>query len=182
VSTDSTSSSPPGEASIDAAAVYRITRPDAKLVVLYFLRALATLPFFPFVFLYYLRIYLTLRFEFTDESVTVSWGRLWHREVYLTYARIQDIHLSRGLFQRWLGLGTIHIQTASGSSKPEMSIEGLLEHEMVRDFLYSRMRGASDGRKPAPRERSAMHDALPVLEEIRDELRSIRGTLEGRSQ
>lgn len=166
---------------IDAEAIYRISRPAPKLLGLYFLRALLTLPLFPIVFLLYARIYLTLKYEFTNESVTMSWGRLWRKEVYLTYARIQDIHISRDLFERWFGLGTVHVQTASGSSRPEMSIVGLLEYEMVRDFLYSRMRGAQSPRAAAPdRDVAASSGSTRVLEEIRDELRSIRETLEAR--
>jgi putative membrane protein len=168
---------------IDEEAIYRISRPAPKLLGLYFLRALVTLPLFPIFFLLYLRIYLTLKFEFTNESVTMSWGRLWRKEVYLTYARIQDIHVSRDLFQRWLGLGTVHVQTASGSMKPEMSIDGLLEYEMVRDFLYSRMRGAQTPQATALTQATgstAARGSTSVLEEIRDELRSIRKTLESR--
>jgi putative membrane protein len=173
-------SSSPRPVEIDADAVYRITRPDSRLLAHYLLRSLLALPLFPILFLFYLRIYLTLRFQFTDESVTVLWGRLWRREVYLTYARIQDIHLTRDLFQRWLGLGTVHIQTASGSSKPEVSIEGLVDYDLVREFLYSRMRGASRA-VVAPGGTSAGGGGMvEVLEEIRDELRSIRRTLEAK--
>jgi hypothetical protein len=168
---------------IDVEAIYRISRPAPRLLGLYFLRALLGLPLFPILFLLFLRIYLTLKFEFTDEGVTMSWGRLWRKEVYLTYARIQDIHISRDLFQRWLGLGTIHVQTASGSYKPEMSIEGLLEYEMVRDFLYSRMRGATSAGVTADvGNPTTTPGSVGVLEEIRDELRSIRHTLESRGK
>jgi putative membrane protein len=168
-------------AAIDVEAIYRISRPAPKLLGLYFLRALATLPLFPIFFILFLRIYLTLKFEFTDDSVTMSWGRLWRKEVYLTYARIQDIHVSRDLFERWLGLGTVHVQTASGSMKPEMSIVGLLEYEMVRDFLYSRMRGARSPEVSAPAGDTRVGaSSTQVLEEIRDELRAIRETLESR--
>jgi len=47
-------------------------------------------------------------------------GILFRREVNLTYARIQDIHLRSGLIQRWLRLANVQIQTASGSSGPEL--------------------------------------------------------------
>ena len=72
----------------------------------------------------------------------MSWGVLFRREIYLTYRRIQDIHLTRNLLQRWMGLATIAVQTASGSAGPEMSIEGILEADALRDYLYGQMRGA----------------------------------------
>ncbi len=43
-----------------------------------------------------------------------------------------------------MGLATISLQTASGNAGAEMSIEGVLEAEALRDFLYARMRGAKD--------------------------------------
>ena len=69
--------------------------------------------------------YETLKYRFDESGVSMSWGLLWRREIHLTYRRIQDIHLTRGLIQRWMGLATVAIQTASGSSGPEMSIEEL---------------------------------------------------------
>lgn len=74
----------------------------------------------------------------------MQWGVLFKHEVYLTYRRIQDIQLTRNLLQRWMGLAKISLQTASGSSGAEMSIEGVLQADELRDFLYSRMRGAKN--------------------------------------
>lgn len=173
----------------DVQRVFGITRPHAKLLTYYVLKSLITGPAFPIAFLLYYRVYRTLLYRFTHEGITESWGRFWRREVYLTYGRIQDIHISRDLFQRWLGLGTIHIQTASGSSKPEMSIDGLLEYELVRDFLYSRMRGAGPAPASPPQESRTQpgvdiegEGILPLLAEIRTELRAIRESLEGRQR
>jgi uncharacterized membrane protein YdbT with pleckstrin-like domain len=86
--------------------------------------------------------YVTLRYRFDNDGVAMQWGVLFRREVYLTYRRIQDIHLTRNIVQRWMGLASLAVQTASGSATPEMTIEGLLQVEELRDFLYSQMRGA----------------------------------------
>src|SRR2546430_2011278 len=96
--------------------------------------ALITLPYL------YFR-YHTLRYCFDEEGIHMKVGILFRREVNLTYARIQDIHPRSGILQRWLGLGNVQIQTASGSSGPELIIEGFKEFEAIRDFLYTRMRG-----------------------------------------
>ena len=106
--------------------VHAITRPHRKLMTLYILRALLTGPAFPFVFLHGFFKYETLRYRFDDEGVMMAWGLLWRREIFLTYTRIQDIHLSRGVLERWLGLATINIQTAAGSSSAEMAVVGLI--------------------------------------------------------
>ncbi len=169
--------------------VYQIGRPHQKLLTLYVLRCLLTGPAFPFVFLPNYFKYHTLRYRFDDQGVTMSWGLLWRREIFLTYARIQDIHLSRGLFERWLGLGTIHIQTAAGSASAEMAVVGLTEYEILRDFLYSKMRGARFGEKAEePDRRPAEGDGavpdpvgetLVLLTDIRDEIRALRARFEG---
>jgi putative membrane protein len=167
---------------IDERQVYAITRPHGKLLMLYVLRSVLAGPGFPFLFLPYFFKYETLKYRFDDEGVTMSWGLLWRREIFLTYARIQDIHLSRGLFERWLDLGTINVQTASGSSSAEMAIVGLTEYGMLRDFLYSRMRGArfgatSEGEQPAAAPAGSPEPAdetLALLTDIRDEIRALR--------
>jgi uncharacterized protein len=119
-----------------------ITRPAPVLLRYYTLVSLATLAAFPVVWLVSFFRYETLRYAFGEEGVSMSWGLLFRREIHLTYRRIQDIHVTRNILQRWMGLGTVSIQTASGSSAPEMQIDGLLEYEALRDFLYTKMRGA----------------------------------------
>ena len=127
--------------------------------------------------------YETMRFRFDAEGVHMRWGILFRRQINLTYARIQDIHLTSGFIQRWLGLADIRIQTASGSAGAEMTIEGLLEFEAVRDFLYAPdARGAQAGAAAAPQRRPAHAHETPetaaLLREAVDELRAARVALE----
>ncbi len=121
-----------------------LERPDPKLFRYYVLVALLTGPMSPIVLIPLWFRYATLRYKFEDSGVSMQWGVLFRREVYLTYRRIQDIQLTRNLLQRWMGLAKISLQTASGSSQAEMAIEGILQAEELRDFLYSRMRGAKN--------------------------------------
>jgi uncharacterized membrane protein YdbT with pleckstrin-like domain len=149
-----------------------ITRPDPALLKYYIFVSLLTGPAFPIAFLPLLCKYVTLRYRFDESGISMSWGVLFRREIHLTYRRIQDIHLTRNLVQRWMGLATVAIQTASGSAGPEMSIEGVLEADRLRDYLYSEMRGArADGlaAESAGDERASEADpVLEVLCEIRD--------------
>ncbi len=159
-------------------------RPDPVLLRYYVLVAALTLAGFPFVILPLYCKYRTLRYRFDDKGIGMSWGLLFKREVYLTYRRIQDIHVTRNLFHRWLDLADVSVQTASGSAGPEMVIQGLPDPEGLRDFLYARMRGArddqdsqteaSEGAAPQPAD-----EALDLLREMRDELRRIRAAREG---
>jgi uncharacterized protein len=162
-----------------------ITRPEPALMTYYAITAAMTLVGFPFVVLPLYFKYHTLRYRFDDKGIAMSYGILFRREVYLTYRRIQDIHVTRNFIQRWLGLASVAVQTASGSSGAQMTIEGIREPERLRDFLYRQMRGAhgehaggperDDGAvAPAVASAAGGDEALMLLREIRDEIRRLR--------
>lgn len=152
--------------------VKRLQRPHPNLLWLYVITALLTVVGAPFVLVPLYFRYHTLRYRFDDEGLHASWGILFRREVSLTYARIQDIHLRRGIVERWLGLGSVQIQTASGSGAAELVVEGITEFVEVRDFLYAKMRGAHQ--RPAANARVVDDQAVQLLREIRDELRAVK--------
>ncbi|HSJ07218.1 MAG TPA: PH domain-containing protein [Longimicrobiales bacterium] len=172
-----------------------VLRPDPALLRYYVLSSLMAGPFFvfPLVPLYFR--YRSLRYEVDDEGITMRWGILFRREVSLTYARIQDIQLTSNFVERWLRLARIQVQTASGSASAEMTIEGVPAFEAVRDFLYSRMRGAKGdadrgaggavvgtGTKAVPAAAAGPPSAhagelADTLREIAAELRTLRGEL-----
>lgn len=155
-----------------------ITRPDPALLRYYLIVSAFSLFLFPVVFVPLYLKYISLRYDFQDEGIAMRWGVLFQREVHLTYRRIQDIHVTRGILQRWMGLATIGIQTAAGSATPEMNVEGVLEAEALRDFLYTKMRGARDDHASdttvtdtaAP---AGNDETLALLHEIRDALREL---------
>ncbi|HEX2163153.1 MAG TPA: PH domain-containing protein, partial [Thermoanaerobaculia bacterium] len=175
----------PDDAAFD---VLAIERPHPNLLIHYFLSSLVLGPLFFVLFVPFYFRYHTLRYRFDEEGVSMRWGVLFRREIHLTYSRIQDIHLTSNLVERWLGLAKVQIQTASGSSKAEMTVEGRQDFEAIRDFLYARMRGMSD----APR-RGRPAAAVPagggaataaadpelagLLREVAAELRALRGEL-----
>jgi putative membrane protein len=168
--------------------IFRIERPDASLMSYYVLASLAAGPFFLFVLIPLYFRYHTMRYDFSDEGVSMRWGILFRKEINLTFARIQDIHLTSNFVERWLGLARIQIQTASGSAKAEMVIEGITEVRALRDFLYSRMRGAkglaaTDAvRKDVPRSGAVPSaEVASILREAVAELRAIRTAVERRS-
>jgi membrane protein YdbS with pleckstrin-like domain len=133
--------------------------------------------------------YRTLRYDFDEDGMTARWGILFRREVSLAYSRIQDMHLVSNVLERWLGLGRIEIQTASGQSAAELTIEGLPDFEPIRDQLYARMRGARGARDQAagsPHVDSPGTVGQPVVTDDRaivalqaavDEMRAIRHLL-----
>lgn len=166
----------------DEAAILRLERPHANLWTYYLLNALVILPAAPVLLPYLYFRYQSMRYRFTDEGVSMSWGILWRRQIVLNYARIQDIHLQSNLVERWLGLARVMIQTASGNASAEMTIEGLKEFEAVRDFLYSKMRGIKDAPAAAQPQSdvpvsTANSELAAALREVAVELRAVRAAL-----
>ena len=168
--------------------VRALRRPDPKLLRYYTLFSLITGPAFPVVFGVLFLRYRTLRYRFDDEGVTMSWGALFKREISLTYSRIQDIHLrsnrGRALARSFAPAGP----DRERSAKAEMKVEGLLELSAVRNFMYSRMRGARAGAPataaiaaaPSPGTAGDPAALAATLREIAHEVTAIREKLERR--
>lgn len=121
--------------------VRAITRPRRALLLYYALISLVALCGFPLLFVPLFFRYETLWYRFDEQGVAMGYGLLFRREVQLTYARMQDIHLSQNLLERWLGIGTVTVQTAGAGAQGHLAIVGVKDFEAVRDFLYARMRG-----------------------------------------
>ena len=186
------SADPSPTVALDPATVLTLERPHPRLMTYYFFCCLLALPLFPILIIPYFFRYHTMRYKFDAEGVSMRWGILFRREVLLNYSRIQDIHLQSNLLERWLGLGRVLIQTASGNATAEMTIEGLLEFEAVRDFLYARMRGAKEkgaGAHPASAaaeggtilDSSTAAELITTLRAVGSEVRALREAIERRT-
>jgi membrane protein YdbS with pleckstrin-like domain len=168
--------------------IQAIERPDKALWTYYILTALIFPPIFPIIILPLYFRYHTMRYKFTDDGISMSWGILFRKQVIVNYARIQDIHLKSNVVERWLGLARILVQTAAGSSSAEVTIEGIKEFEALRDFLYARMRGVKDHAPapitPAAETASALGggELVAALRETTAELRAVREELARRRQ
>jgi Bacterial PH domain len=166
--------------------IAQIERPHPNLLKCYVLRSILSGPFAIITLPLFLCRYYTLRYAFDEEGIHAKWGLFFRHEVNLAYARIQDIHLASGILQRWLGLADVQIQTASGSTGPELIIEGCKEFSQIRDFLYQRMRGGrqSTGSSPAPAAAAVASnpEMVQYLQAIAGELRATRIAVEKLTQ
>jgi len=178
--------------------ILALKRPDRALWRYYLVSSFLSGPAIFFTLPYLFFRFHTLRYEFDAEGIHMKVGLLFRREINLTYARVQDIHLRSGVIQRWFGLASVEIQTASGSTGAELVIEGFKQYEAIRDFLYTRMRGYQSQRADrldqpvggilpislthhaAPAVNASHTDAelINLLGGIRDELRKTRQLLE----
>jgi putative membrane protein len=173
----------------ELAAVLEIRRPHRNLMKYYVLSVLPLLVFPPLCLVLLMLLYFryhTMQYRFDGEGVMMRWGILYRREVTLAYARIQDIHLTSNFIERWLRLARIQVSTASGSAAAELTVEGLQEFELVRDFLYTRMRGATDrgdprvAANPVKTDVTSLHDVCLALRQVSDDLRAVREALASR--
>ena len=151
--------------------IARVERPCPALLNYYVLKALVTVIAAPVTMLILYFRYHTMRYRFDAEGIHMRWGILMRHEIMLNYSRIQDIQLRSNVVERWLGLVRIEVQTASGSSGSEMTLEGIEDHVAMRDFLYSRMRGARH-HSDAPHEDPAASSLAGILTEIAADLRA----------
>ncbi len=172
------------------AAILAIERPHPSLFTYYWISLLVFPPLLPVLILPMWFRYHTMRYKFTDEGISMSWGILFRREIIVNYARIQDIHLRSNFVERWFGIARVLVQTASGNAGAELTLEGLKEFEAVRDFLYHRMRGVKDhahpptlaaaaGGLPSPAA-AAEGELAAALREVASELRATRVALGSR--
>lgn len=160
-------------APVDEEQIFNLTRPHPNLWKLYLIYAfISNVAILITILPLYFR-FKTLRYRFDREGLSVSYGILFRKETYLTYARIQDIHVTRNIFERWLGIGTVEIQTASGSADAAESIVGVMEFSQIRNFLYARMRGHRLN-QPLSEEGGIASQMNILLAQIRDELHGIR--------
>ena len=170
----------------DLRRVLAIERPHPNLLTYYILSSLLAGPFFPVLLAYLYFRYHTLRYRFDEHGVSMRWGILFRREVSLAYARIQDIHLTSNVVERWLGLAEVKLSTASGGTGAEMTIEGRQDYDRIRDFLYGRMRGVQDSREarasraPEAPGAAAGDPVAAALRQVAEDLRAVREALERR--
>ncbi len=122
--------------------------------------------------------YKTLRYRFDEHGVGQSSGLFFRSETFVAYARIQDIQISRSIFEKAFGLGTIEIQTASGSGGAEATLDGLVDFELVAEYLRERLRGRRAGAGVAA---SRARDPLALLDSIKDEVRGLREAVVARA-
>ena len=157
-----------------------INRPCPELWKYYICKGLATNIAAPLTLLLLYFRFHTMKYRFDVDGIHMSWGILMRHEIMLNYSRIQDIQLQSNFLERLFGLVRIQIQTASGSTDSDMTLEGITDYSAMRDFLYSRMRGVHDSH--ANQQTGDKIDPLAAtLTEIAAELRAVRLLIERRN-
>jgi putative membrane protein len=83
-----------------------------------------------------------LGYTLTDAALVTQDGLLTRSLVVVPFARIQSVRLRQGPLQRWLGLASVHADTAGRSLSAVAEHRDLAEAHMLAEELSSRARSA----------------------------------------
>ncbi len=97
----------------------RILLPLAALAMVLFLIGQAAFSFMTLRLDYEMRWY-----KVTDRSLRIREGIWFVREMTMTFANIQNIEITQGPIQRWLGISDLKVQTAGGGGAVNVQSEG----------------------------------------------------------
>ena len=128
--------------------------------------------------------YRSLRYEVQDDEVVVNVG-IWTKSVkHVPYRTVTNLQVKRDIVDRWLGLGTLNIQTAgmSGQTGVEERLVGLSGVQEVYEAVAEELRRFRGGMAPTQADVDMEPEVVPQgsLGEILAEVRAIRKSLEAR--
>ena len=119
-----------------------------------------------------------LSYIIKDSSITIYKGIFTKIEQNIPNSKVTDFVLYRSLFDRFMGIGSIQVQTAgaSGLVGYEGKIDGVLDYEEVhknlRDKLISMQTAAESTNNTNKTNDSVLTDILVELREINKKLNS----------
>jgi uncharacterized membrane protein YdbT with pleckstrin-like domain len=128
--------------------------------------------------------YRSLSYEIHEDGVIVRVGILTRSVKHVPYRTVTNMTVRRGVLDRWLGLGSLDIQTAgiSGSSKAEQSLVGLENADEVYALVAAELRRVRGAMAPTAAgvegEETAEIAPAETLAALLAEVRAIRQVLE----
>ncbi len=119
------------------------------------------------------RFYDTLEYRVTDEHVTVKKGVWWEKETTVPMEMITNVDKTQNPFERWYGIGKVHVQTAGAggtqATRAEAVFLGVKSMDEIKEEVALRAKGVK-----SPTE---LKSEESLLNEIREELVEIKEIL-----
>ena len=125
-----------------------------------------------------------LTFFIEDDRVTIFKGILTKEQQNIPYRSITDFILHRSLYDRFLGIGTVRIQTA-GQSHTATGYEGQLSGLINWEDIHKQLREKIKKLHPVSESTTVKESGSPLLTDdklfqILEELKAIRKVLENK--
>ena len=135
--------------------------------------------------------YRAIEYYIQQDSVKMKGGVFWRKHVTIPNRKITNIDITQGPFERFLKIGTIHVQTAGAGGqqgqKAELKISGVREMGTIRDAIInniipSTVTGADEAEIPlrtystetasgVSTEKGILFDILTTLKSIDERLK-----------
>ena len=116
-----------------------------------------------------------------DDRITILSGILTKKEQNIPYRSITDFVLKRGPFDRYLGIGTIQVQTAGQSQTAtgyEGCLSGILDYNSVHSDLRDKLKSLHPVSESTTTSEPINLSNENVLTQILEELKKIRKNTE----
>lgn len=121
-----------------------------------------------------------LKYIIKDNSITLFKGILTKTESNILYEKVTDFKLHRGLIDRFLGIGSVQIQTAGQSSTAgqyEGVLSGLLDYKNIHECLSKQIMKGHDNQNIQNQDNNKLDSSNAVLNDILKELKDINNNL-----
>ena len=122
-----------------------------------------------------------LTYIIQDDRITILSGIITKKEQNIPYRSITDFVLNRGPFDRYLGIGTIQIQTAGQSTSAtgyEGSLSGLLDYDEIHGNLRAKLKSLHPVSESTTTSEPINLSNENVFTQILEELKKIRKNTE----
>lgn len=125
-----------------------------------------------------------LTYYIEDDRITIFKGILTKQQQNIPYRAVTDFILHRSLYDRFLSIGSIRIQTA-GQARTATAYEGKLSGLLQWDDLHQQLRSKLKILHPIAEATTVAESVTPLssddkLQQILEELKAIRKALENK--
>jgi len=120
---------------------------------------------------------INLKYSIEEERLVIHKGFLTKKNVSIPFSAVTDFTLSRSLYERWIGIGTLLVQTAGQGPQAavhEGKLEGLVDFETIHADLRAKVRihrGAGPG--TAASDPKTTGSDTEILQSILEEVKRI---------
>ena len=111
-------------------------------------------------------VFKRFQYDLLDDEIVVHAGWLVQKVRHVPYRMVTNIEIKRGLLDRWLGIGTLNIETAGNSDpnqRAEAQLFGLEDVDSVYEEVAACLRAFDEAQQRPTWERTRRPAGEPVV-------------------